>query len=137
MTPYEILKILHVWVTIIWLGGFITSIFIFTSIKPMSANIALAFKKVNSLINNPAMILTFVIGVALAIQTQSIKMPWLNLKMALFLVLAAFHGVLVGQIKLCIKNDNQPPPAWLSQLGWVSIALTLGIVSLVLIKLTF
>lgn len=134
VTILGLLSALHITANIVWVGVSIGLFAIIASTPVLKVEQAKCLLGVARCYINPAIILSFALGVALAIQTQAFKMPWLNIKMTLAIILAGLHGLLVGQLKRAAKEDNFTPPKWLGFIAPVITLLTLGIVVLVSLK---
>jgi len=69
----------------------------------LSQQYALMERRLYSIITTPAMYITFICGIAMiALNPALLKMPWLHLKLALVLCLAAYHFYckkIIGQLR--------------------------------------
>lgn len=137
---YDWLKAIHVIAVISWMAGmlYLPRLFIYHSeVEPGSATSEL-FKvmerRLLRLIMNPAMVLTWVIGLWLAYQAGWFKAPWFHAKFVLVLLLSAVHGHYSKAVRLFAEDKNV-----VSTRNWriwneVPAVLMIGIVVLVIVK---
>src|SRR5208337_2962428 len=83
---------------------------------------------------NPSMIVVFVTGFLLAYITGYWRDPWLQMKFALVLGLAALHGYFARQVKIFAKDENRRSSRFFRILNEVPTVLMVLIVILVVIK---
>ena len=76
----------------------------------------------------PGLVLTWVLGIANAVQGGWFDEGWLHVKLVFVLALSALHGVALGQIKRLVPGGEIP--ALLRNLPWIVLALVFGAVLL-------
>jgi putative membrane protein len=85
-------------------------------------------------IATPAMILTFVFGIWLAIVQNQFSDGWLHAKLLLVLLLAGCHGFLAGQVRKLARDERPRPAGFYRMINEVPTLLFVGIVLLVILK---
>jgi len=55
--------------------------------------------KLRRIILNPSLIIVWILGLMLMVETRAWEMPWFHLKLLLVLALSAYHGWMVGYVK--------------------------------------
>ena len=83
---------------------------------------------------NPAMIVTWVLGLYLAWYGFGFKGGWLHGKLLLVFVLSGIHGVLVKHVRNFAADRNVKSPRYFRILNEVPAVLMVGIVILVIVK---
>lgn len=137
---YDWIKAFHVISVIAWMAGmlYLPRLFVYHveaqkgSIQ--SETFKLMEKRLLKLIMNPAMIITWVLGVWLAVQGGWFKFGWLHSKLLLVLLLSGAHGYLAGCVKRFARDDNQKSARFYRILNEVPTVLMIGIVILVIVK---
>jgi uncharacterized membrane protein len=74
----------------------------------------------------PGLALTWILGIANAVQGGWFTEGWLHVKLVFVLALSALHGVALGQIKRLVPGGEIP--ALLRNLPWITLALVFGAV---------
>ena len=72
----------------------------------------------------PGLVLTWVLGIANAVQGGWFDEGWLHVKLVFVLALSALHGVALGQIRRLVPGGEIP--ALLRNLPWIVLALAFG-----------
>ena len=83
---------------------------------------------------NPAMIVTWVLGLYLAFAGGWFQSGWLHGKLLLVVILSAVHGVLVKHTREFAEDRNTRPARYFRILNEVPTVLMIGIVILVIVK---
>lgn len=76
----------------------------------------------------PGLALTWILGIANAVQGGWFDEGWLHVKLVFVLALSALHGVALGQIRRLVPGGEIP--ALLRNLPWIVLALVFGAVLL-------
>jgi len=96
---YPWLKAFHIIAVIAWMAGmlYLPRLFVYHCEAPIGSPQSETFKvmerRLLRAIINPAMVVTWVLGLWLAIEGGFLKAGWLHGKLVLVLILSAIHGV--------------------------------------------
>ncbi len=137
---YLWIKAAHVIAVISWMAGmlYLPRLFIYHCDAPAGSQQSETFKvmekRLLTLIINPAMILTWVLGLWLAWKGGFFSAGWLHAKLALVLALSGVHGYFSGAVRRFGQDRNT-----VSARGWrlwneVPTVLMIAIVILVIVK---
>lgn len=137
---YPWIKALHVISVIAWMAGmlYLPRLFVYHVDAARGSQQSETFKvmerRLLKAIINPAMIATWVFGVALVVMGELWDPPWLWAKVALVLILSGVHG-LFSRWQRDFANDANTRPAKTYRLAnEVPTVLMIGIVILVIVK---
>ncbi|GAU82199.1 protoporphyrinogen oxidase HemJ [Bosea sp. BIWAKO-01] len=83
---------------------------------------------------NPAMIVTWVLGLYLAWAIYGFKGGWLHGKILLVFLLSGVHGILVGRVRAFAEDRNDKSARYYRIINEVPALLMVGIVILVIVK---
>jgi putative membrane protein len=83
---------------------------------------------------NPAMIVTWVLGLWLAWDAGFFKSGWLHAKLALVLLLSGIHGFLSARVRDFAEDRNTRSARFYRIINEVPAVLMVGIVILVIVK---
>lgn len=137
---YLLVKTLHVLAVILWMG---TTLFV-SALLPRAALtqgqerqhwleiIRGTFRRVGT----PALVLTWVLGLALMVWGGLFTAGWLHAKLTLVLVLTGLHGMLSGQFKRLVNDPEHELPGWFGYLFPILLVLVAATVALVVMKST-
>lgn len=142
MGVYLWLKALHIAAAVAWIGGMLGSAL---ALRISSATngeahgagrmVALdAVRRWDRWITSPAMVLVWMLGLALAAQGGWFGASWLTIKLVLVLVLSAIHGVLSGSLRMVARAGPRSPPTSLRHVPILILAGAAAIIILVVIK---
>ena len=137
---YDWIKALHVIAVIAWMAGmlYLPRLFVYHSEAPKGSIQSETFKimerRLLKAIINPAMIVTWVLGLVLIWQGGWWKASWLHGKIVLVLILSGLHGVYVRRLKEFAADRNTRPARYYRILNEVPTLLMIGIVILVIVK---
>ena len=137
---YEWLKAFHVVAIISWMAGllYLPRLFVYHCDAPAGSPASQTFKvmerRLLKAIINPAMIATWLLGLALAWQGGWFTAGWLHGKLFLVLVLSGVHGALARMVKDFAADRNTRPARFYRLLNEVPTLLMIGIVILVIVK---
>jgi protoporphyrinogen IX oxidase len=137
---YLWIKAAHVIAVISWMAGmlYLPRLFIYHCDAPAGSAQSETFKvmerRLLTVIINPAMVLTWVLGLWLAWQGGFFTAGWLHAKLALVLALSGVHGFFSGAVRKFAADANT-----ISQRTWriwneVPAVLMIGIVIFVIVK---
>jgi protoporphyrinogen IX oxidase len=137
---YLWVKAAHVVAVIAWMAGmlYLPRIFVYHCDAPTGSPQSETFKvmerRLLTVIINPAMVLTWVLGLWLAWQGGFFAAGWLQAKLALVLAMSGVHGFFSASVRRFAADANTT-----SQRAWrmwneVPTVLLIGIVILVIVK---
>ena len=137
---YLWIKALHVIAVIAWMAGmlYLPRLFVYHADTPKGSIQSDTFKimerRLLKAIINPAMIVTWVLGLYLVWDGGWYRSGWLHAKVLLVLVLSGLHGVYVRRLKEFAADRNTRPAKYYRILNEVPTLLMIGIVILVIVK---
>jgi protoporphyrinogen IX oxidase len=137
---YDWLKALHVIAIIAWMAGmlYLPRLFVYHAEAPKGSIQSETFKimerRLLKAIINPAMIVTWVLGLVLAWQGAWWTAGWLHGKLLLVLILSGLHGIYARRLKEFAADRNTRPARYYRILNEVPTVLMIGIVILVIVK---
>ena len=137
---YEWIKAFHVVAVISWMAGmlYLPRLMVYHAEAQTGSIQSETFKimerRLLKGIINPAMIVTWVLGLYLAWSAFAFKGGWLHAKILLVLVLSAIHGMLSKHVRNFANDRNEKSSRYFRILNEVPAVLMLGIVILVIVK---
>ncbi|WP_376771042.1 protoporphyrinogen oxidase HemJ [Microvirga soli] len=137
---YLWLKAFHVIAVIAWMAGmlYLPRLFVYHSETPKGSIQSETFKimerRLLKAIINPAMIVTWVLGLYLVWDGGWYTSGWMHAKFALVLIMSGLHGVYVSRLKDFAADKNTRPAKYYRILNEVPTLLMIGIVILVIVK---
>jgi putative membrane protein len=137
---YLWLKAFHVIAVIAWMAGmlYLPRLFVYHSETQKGSIQSETFKNMERrllrAIINPAMIVTWVLGLYLVWDGGWYTSGWLHAKFALMLIMSGLHGVYVRRLKEFAVDKNTRPAKYYRILNEVPTVLMIGIVILVIVK---
>ena len=137
---YDWVKALHVIAVIAWMAGmlYLPRLFVYHCEAPRGSIQSETFKimerRLLKAIINPAMIVTWVLGLILLWQGGWWTAGWLHGKLALVVILSGLHGVYARRLKEFAADANTRPARYYRILNEVPTVLMVGIVILVIVK---
>lgn len=140
MDYYLWLKALHVIAIIAWMAGllYLPRLFVYHSEAPAGSIQAQTFEimeqRLLRIIMNPAMIIVWVTGLALAIWGGWFKFGWLHGKLVLVIGLSAAHMYFARQRRLLAEGRDAKSSGFYRVMNEVPTLFMIGIVILVIVK---
>jgi putative membrane protein len=137
---YEWIKAAHVIAVIAWMAGmlYLPRLMVYHAEAQTGSIQSETFKVMERRllkgIINPAMIVTWVLGLYLAWSVFAFKGGWLHGKLLLVFVLSGIHGYLAGRVRDFANDRNTRSPRFYRILNEVPAVLMVGIVILVIVK---
>jgi protoporphyrinogen IX oxidase len=137
---YDWLKAFHVIAVIAWMAGmlYLPRLFVYHCEAPKGSIQSETFKimerRLLRAIINPAMIVTWILGLVLAWQGSWWTAGWLHGKLLLVVILSGLHGVYVRRLKEFADDRNTRLARYYRILNEVPTVLMIGIVILVIVK---
>jgi putative membrane protein len=138
---YDWIKAGHVISLIAWMAGmlYLPRLFVYHASLPLgseaqSATFKVMERRLLKAIMNPAMIATWVFGLALAWMSGFYASPWLQAKFVLVLAMSGIHGWLARMVKDFAADRNTRGHRFYRVLNEVPTLLMIGIVILAIVK---
>jgi putative membrane protein len=137
---YLWIKAFHVIAVIAWMAGmlYLPRLFVYHCDAPKGSIQSDTFKimerRLLKAIINPAMIVTWVLGLILVWQGGWYASGWLHAKVLLVLILSGVHGFLSRLVKDFAADRNTRPAKFYRLINEVPTVLMIGIVILVIVK---
>ena len=137
---YEWIKAFHVVAVISWMAGmlYLPRLMVYHAEAQIGSIQSETFKVMERRllkgIINPAMIVTWVLGLYLAWSAFAFKGGWLHTKILLVLILSGIHGMLSKHVRNFAADKNEKSPRYFRILNEVPAVLMLAIVILVIVK---
>jgi putative membrane protein len=137
---YEWIKAFHVLAVISWMAGmlYLPRLMVYHAEAQIGSVQSETFKLMERRllkgIINPAMIVTWVLGLYLAWAAFGFKGGWLHGKILLVFLLSGIHGYLVGRVRAFAEDRNDKSPRFYRIINEVPAVLMVGIVILVIVK---
>jgi putative membrane protein len=137
---YEWLKAFHVIAVIAWMAGmlYLPRLFVYHCEADVGSRQSEMFKimerRLMKAIINPAMIVTWLLGLWLAWQSGIYRAGWFQAKVVLVLALSAVHGMLARSLKDFAADRNRKSQKYYRIINEVPAVLMVAIVILVIVK---
>ena len=137
---YLWLKAFHVIAVIAWMAGmlYLPRLFVYHCDAPKGSIQSETFKimerRLLKAIINPAMAVTWLLGLYLVWDGGWYRSGWMHAKFALVLIMSGLHGVYVRRLKDFAVDKNTKPAKYYRILNEVPTVLLIGIVILVIVK---
>ena len=137
---YEWIKALHVIAVIAWMAGmlYLPRLFVYHCEAEVGSKQSETFKvmerRLLRAIVNPAMIVTWVAGLWLVIESGHYRSPWMHAKFVLVLILSGLHGVFVRWTREFAEDRNTRSQTFYRVVNEIPTLLMIGIVILVIVK---
>jgi protoporphyrinogen IX oxidase len=137
---YEWLKAFHIIAVIAWMAGmlYLPRLFVYHCEADVGSRQSETFKvmerRLLRLIINPAMIVTWLLGLWLAWSGGWFAAPWLQLKLVLVLAMSGVHGILTRHMKDFAADRRRKSPKFYRILNEIPTVLLIIIVILAVVK---
>jgi putative membrane protein len=137
---YEWIKALHVIAVISWMAGmlYLPRLFVYHCEAEIGSKQSETFKvmerRLLKAIINPAMILTWLLGLYLAWSGHLFSAHWLHAKLALVLAMSGIHGFFSRWVRDFAADRNTRSQRLYRIINEVPTVLMIGIVILVIVK---
>ena len=133
-------KALHIIAIIAWMAGmlYLPRLFVYHCSAPAGSPQSETFKVMERrllyAIINPAMVVSWVVGLWLAYDGGFLRSGWFHGKLALVLALSATHGMMVRWVRDFAHDENRHTEKFYRIINEVPTLLMIGIVLLVVLK---
>ncbi len=137
---YRWAKALHIIAVISWMAGmlYLPRLFIYHCDaergSPMSETFKVMEHRLLTIIINPAMIITWVLGLWLTWHTAAYETAWFAVKFALVLALSATHGFFSVAVRRFRDDQNTISARHWRLINEIPTVLMIGIVILVVVR---
>lgn len=137
---YLWVKAVHVIAIISWMAGmlYLPRLFIYHCDAPIGSAMSETFKvmerRLLNLIINPAMIISWVLGLWLAWSGGFFTSGWFHAKLAAAIALSAVHGYLSAAVRRFREDRNEKPARHWRIVNEIPTLLMIAIVVLVIVK---
>jgi protoporphyrinogen IX oxidase len=137
---YDWIKAFHIVALISWMAGmlYLPRLLVYHCAafpgSEQSETFKLMERRLLKIIINPAMIVTWILGIWLAWSGGFFSAAWLHLKLLLVLVLSGVHGFLVRWVRDFASDRNRHSEKFYRAINEVPAVLMIGIVILAVVK---
>ncbi|MBR1216818.1 protoporphyrinogen oxidase HemJ [Bradyrhizobium sp. U87765 SZCCT0131] len=137
---YEWLKALHVIAVMSWMAGmlYLPRLFVYHCDAEVGSKQSETFKlmerRLLRAIINPAMVVTWVVGLYLAWSGHWYSAPWFHVKLALVLAMSGLHGFFSARVRDFALDRNTRSHKFYRIINEVVTLLMIGIVIMVIVK---
>jgi putative membrane protein len=137
---YEWIKALHVIALIAWMAGmlYLPRLFVYHCEAEAGSKQSETFKvmerRLLRAIINPAMVVTWVAGLWLVIESEHYRSGWMQAKFVLVLILTATHGLFARWTRDFAEDRNTRSQKFYRVVNEIPTLLMIGIVILVIVK---
>jgi putative membrane protein len=137
---YPWIKAFHVIAVISWMAGmlYLPRLFVYHAEAEIGSDKSETFKvmerRLLRAIINPAMIVSWVLGLWMAWRIFEFQGGWLHAKLAMVLALSGVHGYLSASVRKFAEDRNQKPTRHWRIVNEIPTLLMLVIVILVIVK---
>jgi putative membrane protein len=140
ISAYLWIKALHVIAMVAWMAGmlYLPRLFVYHAAAQQGSDVALTLevmeRRLMRFIMLPALLVTWLSGVALAIEAGFFNTEWLQVKLLLVVALTALHGYFALVRKTFVARTNRRQPRFYRMINEVPTVLLIAIVVLVITK---
>ena len=137
---YDWFKALHVVAIISWMAGmlYLPRLFVYHAGAEAGSVQSETFKvmerRLLRAIMNPAMVVSWIVGLWLAYANGYLTSGWFHGKLLLVVILSGIHGVLSRQVRLFASDANTRSQRYFRVVNEIPTVLMIGIVVLVIVK---
>lgn len=137
---YSWIKAFHVIAVIAWMAGmlYLPRLFVYHADaeagSPQSETFKIMERRLLRLIINPAMTVTWVLGLWLAWRGFGFSGGWLHAKIAAVIVLSGVHGYFSASVRRFAADENAKPARHWRMVNEIPTVLMIAIVILVVVK---
>ncbi len=140
LSMYLWLKAFHLVAVFAWMGGMIGVIYLFAwharteAESPQAAVLIAIEQRLVQLVVNPAMVITWGIGLWLAWRGGWFSSPWLHAKLALVLILSGVHGWVVGVVRRSAEGAQGRGVRSYIAVDAATVLLTIAVIVLAVVR---
>ncbi len=141
MNYYPLILALHLIAMVAWMAGmlYLPRLFVYhagaTQGSELSETLKLMERRLLKFIINPAMIATFIFGIALVwLQPVYLQTGWFPVKVGLVLIMSAVHGFYSASVRRFANDQNKRSAKFWRIMNEVPTVLMIAIILLVVCK---
>ncbi len=137
---YLFLKALHIIAVVSWMAGmlYLPRLFVYHAVAARGSELSETFKvmerRLLNFIMNPAMALTWILGIALMIQGGWMSAGWFHVKFALVIAMSAMHGFFSRYVADFARDKNTHTQKFFRIVNEIPTVLLIAIVVLAVVK---
>jgi uncharacterized membrane protein len=135
---YLLLKALHLTAVFTWIGGMLAAAVVLgvgaPQRSPIPAGVFEHLRTWDRRVTTPAMLLAWIIGLALALLGHWFPQGWLIAKLACVLLLSGLHGMLAGHLRRLASGPAAPGRTMQSGIAAAVVLVTAIIAVMVVVK---
>ena len=139
---YEWLRALHIIAIISWMAGmlYLPRLFVYHVDAPKGSEKSETFKimerRLLKIIINPAMIIAWVLGLAMLYANPGMLegAGWMHAKLLLVVLMSGVHGVLAKNVRKFANDENEKSAKYFRILNEVPTILMIGIVIMAVVQ---
>lgn len=132
---YPYLVAAHVTAVVFLVGGLLAQERMVNAISlsppEEQAGMLAALQRFERTVTTPALLLTWIFGLSLALGAGWLSSSWLIVKLIFVVALSAFHGVRSGRIRRCLRTGASVEKIPGAELGIVVAMLVIAILAIV------
>lgn len=138
--PYDLLKALHIISVIAWMAGmlYLPRLYVYHAAaapgSELSETLKVMERRLLRGIINPAMIATWIFGIAMVVEGNWISQGWLHAKLTLLVLMQITHALLSRWRRAFAEDRNTHSQRFYRYANEVPTVLMIGIVLLVVLK---
>jgi uncharacterized membrane protein len=133
---YPFLKAAHVTSVVFVVGGLLAHNRVVDAVarqpKTQQAVTLAVLLEVDRRVTTPALLLTWIFGVSLAVWARWFQSPWLSVKLLFVVALSALHGVQSGRLRRFVRDAS--PATGIPGAGTAIVIAMLAIAVLAVVK---
>lgn len=141
LTHYNWFKAFHLIAVISWMAGmlYLPRLFVYHAdadkASELSETLKIMERKLLRVIMNPAMIVTWALGLCLIMANPAIMSGgWMHVKITAVVLMSGFHGYLSARRKVFLRDENAKPAKFYRQINEIPTILMILIVIMVIVK---
>ncbi|WP_018291936.1 CopD family protein [Verrucomicrobium sp. 3C] len=136
---YLWLKALHTAAVLVWVGGLFTQAALLAAlarpgVDPSSRPLIPSMRRWDTHVTLPALILVWVLGIALGALSGSFSKSWLSTKLVFVVILSALHGMQAGMLRRYSANPDFRIPGFVRWFPGLIVVSVVAIAILVTVK---
>jgi len=139
---YNWVKAFHLIAVISWMAGllYLPRLFVYHADaekgSELSETLKIMERKLLRIIMNPAMAITWVLGLSMLFASPVLLSSggWMHIKLAAVVLLSAFHGFLAHRRKVFLRDENEKPSKFYRKINEIPTVLLIIVVVMVIVK---